>query len=138
VEITMMRKALCVLMAGVGLAAATVVSAHHSGAWFDRTRVIALEGAVVTAVEWRNPHFWVHFDVPDGKGGTQKWSLEGPSSNQVVDNGITPQVLKVGTKMTAYAFPGRDASKHHGSIRSIQVNGKQYLLQDVPLGSGRR
>ena len=111
--------------------------AHHSGAWFDRSKVIALEGAVVTKVEWRNPHFWLHLDVPDGKGGTEQWSLEGPSSSQVVDNGISPDILKVGTRLTAFAFPGRDRSKRIGAIRSFQLNGKQYLLQDVPLGTGR-
>ena len=135
-----MRKAVCMLVASLGFAAAmvTTASAHHSGAWFDRSKVISLEGAVVTKVEWRNPHFWVHFDVPNGKGGMEKWSLEGPSSSQVVDNGISPQILRVGTKVTAFAFPGRDVSKHQGSIRGITVNGKQYLLQDVPLGAGRK
>ena len=134
----MMRKAVCLLAAIFSFAAITVpASAHHSGAWFDRSKVIALDGAVVTRVEWRNPHFWVYFDVPDGKGGKEQWSLEGPSSSQVVDNGISPEILKVGARVTAYAFPGRDPSKHQGSIRGFDLNGKKYLLQDVPLGTGR-
>jgi hypothetical protein len=134
----MMRKAGWTVIVGLGLTAIAVpAAAHHSGAWFDRSKVIALEGAVVTKVEWRNPHFWVHLDVPDGKGRTEQWSLEGPSSSQVVDNGISPDILKVGARLTAYAFPGRDRSKRLGSIRGFQLNGKQYLLQDVPLGTGR-
>ena len=134
----MMRKAMAALVVGWGLTAIGAPAlAHHSGAWFDRSKVIALEGAVVTKVEWRNPHFWLHLDVPDGKGGTEQWSLEGPSSSQVVDNGISPEILKVGARLNAYAFPGRDRSKRLGAIRGFQLNGKQYLLQDVPLGTGR-
>src|SRR5688572_23648662 len=120
----MLRKTFGVLLAGLGFAAIVApASAHHSGAWFDRTKVISVQGTVAQ-IEWRNPHFWVHIDVPDAGGKTVRWSLEGPSSSQVVDNGITPDILKVGQKLTAFAFAGRDPSKHHGSIRGINVSGK--------------
>ena len=43
--------------------------AHHAfAAEFDAKKPVKFEKAVVTKVEWTNPHSWIHVDVtmPDG------------------------------------------------------------------------
>src|SRR5439155_11233992 len=63
------------LMAAAGLAVALAqpVSAHHSfAAEFDANKTITLTGTV-TKLEWMNPHIWVYLDVKDDKGDVQRW-----------------------------------------------------------------
>ena len=54
-----MRTKIAVLIAGLSLAAATPVLAHHSfSAVFDASKKVAMTGTV-TKLEWANPHIWV-------------------------------------------------------------------------------
>src|SRR5438093_10878492 len=68
-----------VASAGMLLAAAVSVSAHHSfSAEFDQNRQVTLEGKVVM-MEWVNPHSWLHIDVTKADGTVERWKLEGGS-----------------------------------------------------------
>ncbi len=54
----------------------SVAEAHHSyAATFDVDHHINLEGKV-TQFDSRNPHSYIQLEVPDGKGGNVRWSVE--------------------------------------------------------------
>src|SRR4051794_18126940 len=63
-----MLTALCLAM--VFLGASPPAWVHHSGAMFDRTRVIEIKG-VVKEFAWTNPHSSFKVEVED-----QLWSIE--------------------------------------------------------------
>ena len=66
-----MRKLVLTCCAGVFVAAVAVPArAHHAfAAEFDAKQPVKFEKAVVTKMEWTNPHTWIHVDVtmPDGR-----------------------------------------------------------------------
>ena len=62
-----MRIKLGILVAGIGLALAGPVAAHHSWtAEYDAKKPITVKG-VVTKVEWTNPHTHIYVDAKDDK-----------------------------------------------------------------------
>ena len=129
----MVRKAVCILVASLGLAViAAPASAHHSKQFVDTNKLIALDG-VVTKVEWRNPHMWVYVDVPDKNGKMVNWGIEGPSSTTLLDSGISRDLLKIGQKVTIKANPPRDPNDHRGSWEGLVVNGKNYFVRGAAI-----
>jgi hypothetical protein len=51
----------------------------------------------VTAFDWANPHVMIFVDGTDGKGGTQKWSVETRGGPKVLAKaGWSKDSIKVG------------------------------------------
>ena len=77
-----MKAALCVLVAGAGLAlwSASMLAHHSFDAQYDRSQTIPMKG-VVTKVEWLNPHARFYIDVEDDNGAVVNgtWSLAAPT-----------------------------------------------------------
>ena len=64
-----------VAAAGLSLLAAGA-SAHHSGAMFERSKTLVLEG-VVKSYAYTMPHSWVDLNVtPAGGGEPVSWGIE--------------------------------------------------------------
>ena len=64
-------------LAGLLLAGAIPVFAHHSfAAEYDSTQPVKVTG-VVTKVEWTNPHIWFYLEVKDDKGTVTNWGFSG-------------------------------------------------------------
>ena len=53
----------------------------------------------VTEFEARNPHSYVHIKAVDENGKTQEYVCESHGVTQLTRNGITPQILKVGSRI---------------------------------------
>ncbi len=98
----MMRNALSLAMAAALLAAPAL--AHHSGAMFDATKTVTLDGTV-KEFQWTNPHSWLQMVVPDGTGAPKEWSLELVSLNVLSHNGWKPTTLKPGDKIEVTMHP---------------------------------
>ena len=78
---------------------APVASAHHSFApHFDIDKPVSISG-VVKEFEARNPHSYLHVAATDENGKTQEYVCESHGVTQLTRNGITPQLLKAGTKV---------------------------------------
>jgi hypothetical protein len=99
----------CIVMATT----AASVAAHHSPVLFDRSVAKTLVGTVVEFA-WTNPHSSIQLDVPDEKGGTDRWGVELGSPNSMAKNGWRSSSVKPGDKVTVVVNPLK--SGEHGGI----------------------
>ena len=80
---------------------------HHSGAMFDRTRVVKIMG-VVTEFSWSNPHSSFKVDVTDANGNVETWAIEMNGPNNLVHEGWKRTSIKPGDKVSVVVNPLRD------------------------------
>ena len=100
------------------LLTAPPASAHHSfAAEYDSHDLITLTG-VITAVEWTNPHTYVHVNVKDATGKVTDWALEGYPPNTLKRTGFAKAAVKEGDTITITAYKSKDGS-HTGAGREI-------------------
>ena len=84
--------------------------AHHSfSAEFDIGRPVEITGTV-TAIEWTNPHAWVHLEVVDADGNREQWAVELLGINALVRSGMSPRNVGAGDKLTVTGFGARNGT----------------------------
>jgi hypothetical protein len=119
------------LTGGVRVAAAlawctaSVALAHHSVAAFDRANPIAVTGTIKQFI-WANPHTWIYLEVPNDKGGSDEWDLEGGAVNGLAKSGWKPDTLKAGMKVRLKVSPRRDGKIGGEYTEVLQVDGKPF------------
>ena len=119
-----MRKSLAIAIAAAGLvvAGAAPVWAHHAfAAEFDSNKPLKLHG-VVTKMEWINPHAWIHIDVKNADGTVTNWMVEGGSPNTLLRNGFTKNSLPPGTEIVVDGYQSKDESN--------KMNGRDITFPD--------
>ena len=108
-----------VASAGVLMAVALPLSAHHSfSAEFDQSKQVTLEGKVVM-MEWVNPHSWLHIDVTQPDGSVVRWKIEGGSPSVLFRKGWNRDSLPAGIKVKVVGFQAKDGS-FRASSRDLQ------------------
>lgn len=107
------------------LAAAGSAAAHHSGAMFDQTKTMTVEGTV-KAVQWAQPHVWISvIGSPDGKGEPAQWDVEAIAPTRLVQIGLRKEMMEPGAKVTLQIHPIKDG-RRAGSFVSATLDGKTY------------
>ena len=104
---------------------AVSAGAHHSGALWDSSKTVTLEGTV-KQFQWSNPHCWIQLLVPvDGAaGGAQdEWSIEMAAPVQVLQGGWKPGTLKAGDRIRVSVHPARDGSRAGNFISATGADG---------------
>ena len=115
-----MRRVLFFVMA-LAFVGATAAYAHHSyAATYDTSKEIKLEGKLVQFV-YRNPHSFVHLEVTDDKGKTERWAVEWSGGGQLANQGVTRDSLKVGDQVVIVGRPSRVTDQP----RALMVNLKR-------------
>ena len=94
--------------------------AHHSiDATYITSKVITLEGSIVL-FEFRNPHSFLHIEVPDPDGKMQRWSLEWRGSASLGQDGIKRDTLKIGEVVIVTGNPSRTANDHRALLTALR------------------
>ena len=122
-----MRTRIALLIAGLSLAAAAPVFAHHSfAAVFDGTKKVSLTGTV-TKLEWANPHIWVYFDAKEPNGSLTAWQCEGGAPNSLVRQGWNKNSLKIADVIAIEGSRAKDGS-NTCSVSSVKTaDGKRLF-----------
>jgi len=81
--------------------------AHHSAAQFDFQNPVNVTG-VVKVASFANPHGKIILNVTDDKRGTRDIEFEAHSRNNMYRQGLRPDMMKVGDKITIKIAPMRN------------------------------
>lgn len=110
-----------------------LLEAHHSYAPYDMTHPLTVTGTV-KEFRWTNPHTWVYLTVPNDKGGSDDWVVEGPSITAMVRWGWRANTMKPGDKVSLIMAPLRDGTKGGSLAGAIDPNGKIINAGRLPNG----
>jgi hypothetical protein len=117
----MKKQVLVPLAAGAALVAGAA-QAHHSGAMFDASKTVTLDGTV-KEFQWINPHVWIILETRDADGKVVEWNIEGASPAQLSKRGWKKSVMKPGDKINVVSHPVK-SGKPEGNMVKVTVNGK--------------
>jgi len=107
--------------------------AHHSFApHFDSSKPVSIAGTI-TKFEAQNPHSYVHIDAVDENGKTHEYVCESHGVTQLTRNGVTPQILKVGTKIRVTGSLSRH-SPYMCFFDSVELADGRKLSVNGPTG----
>ena len=120
------------LLAAVGVLAA-IALAHHSFTMFDNTRTVTVTGTI-KEFQWTNPHTFTWIEVPNDKGGTDTWGIEGMSPNYLGRRGWSKSTLKPGEKISIIIFPLKDGQKGGTFLRCTLADGKEMVMFNTQPG----
>jgi hypothetical protein len=126
-----MKKAL--IVAAVA-ALATPAFAHHSGAMFDPTKTVTLQGTV-KEFQYTNPHSWLQVMVigPDGK--VVEWGFEAEGPSTLLRAGIKAKTFTPGDKVTIVAHPMKDGRAAGGLVSATKADGTVFSPRAAPPAS---
>jgi hypothetical protein len=118
-----MKTALRMLLAAlIAPLLATVVTAHHSFAMFDRSVEKVVTG---TVVRWafNSPHSWLYLNVKNPDGTETLWSFEGSAPPSLLPRGITGASFEPGSTLTISYCPMKDGRPAGGLGWARLANG---------------
>lgn len=101
-----MNKTLRNALALLALVTAPVL-AHHSAVQFDFANTVLVTGLVKEA-RFANPHMHLILEVTDEERGTRDIQYEGHSRNNMVRQGLTPDLFGKGDTITIRIAPMRN------------------------------
>ncbi len=97
--------------AAIALALATPVVAHHSfAATYLEDQSVTIEGEIVQFL-LRNPHSFVHVNVKEAGGATNRYVVEWGSPAQLSGK-VSRDTLKPGDHVIISGNPGRNTTDH--------------------------
>jgi Family of unknown function (DUF6152) len=109
--------------------------AHHSfAAEFDANQPVTIKGTV-TAMDWVNPHSWIHIDVKNPDGTVTQWMIEGGTPNTLFRRGFTKDSLKAGTEIVVDGYRAKNGKNRANGRDLILPDGKRLFLGSSGTGA---
>ena len=97
------------------LLSAAVAQAHHSGAAYDGTKTLKVEG-VVDSWRFANPHSSLQIKANDGAGNTITWSFEGNPAGMLTSLGYRRNTFEAAAPVTVLYNPMKDGKAGGGRL----------------------
>jgi hypothetical protein len=97
------------LVCAPALAGSSSAFAHHSGAAYDMTRQVSIEGTVA-ALSWSNPHIMMTLETKNPDGSPLLQEIEVMSVAQARGLGLRREAISPGARVVVSASPSRRAS----------------------------
>ncbi len=110
---------LLVLIAGACVASFTAYAHHSFPATYDVETEVDVEGELA-AFMYRNPHSFVHLNVVNEDGETERWAVEWGAASFLDRQGITRATFKPGDKVIITGNPGRNPEDLRLRMRYIE------------------
>lgn len=128
-------RAIAYLPLAAALAIAAPVSAHHSAAMFDSSKLVVLKGSV-TEFSYLNPHSWISVQAaPEGVSEAPKrWDVEATSPSSLSRIGVEKETLKPGDKIVIAIRPLRDGRSAGSMVFFVTADGKRYGADPAAVG----
>ena len=105
--------------------------AHHSGAMFDKSKLLTFKG-VVQSFEWTNPHIRIMVvGDPTNAGATKTWMIESTSPGRLSRDGWTRTSLKPGDNIELSMNPAFDG-RAMGTLRTLKNLDTGHNLRRPP------
>jgi hypothetical protein len=108
----------------VSFLAPKAVLAHHGDAAYEPTKTLSLH-ATVTEFDWTNPHCEVRFDVNNGRGNVQHWTVRALGPLMLSRYGWTKESLKTGQMVTVVFRPAKDGEMTGVLDKVVLANGQE-------------
>ena len=101
-------------------------AAHHSGAMFEKTKTVTVEG-VVKEFQYTNPHSWLLVDVKNKDGSVTTWGFEGEGPSTLQRAGIRPSDFTPGTRLKITGRPMKNGSPAAAWVDAVRADGKRFV-----------
>lgn len=127
-----MKNVTLITLALAAAVAATLVvaplSAHHSHAMFNGDVETEITGTL-TSVRFVNPHVYLRVEATqrDGKPLPEKqtWAIEMSTTANMIQRGITPEILKVGVPISVKVNPLFSGGFSGNYTNLVMLDGKK-------------
>jgi hypothetical protein len=112
-------------------------NAHHAfAANFDAEKPVRFE-AVITKMEWINPHVWIHIDAEMPDGSVEQWMIEAGSPNMLFRQGLNKNSVQPGMRVIVDGYQARNGSKRANGRDLTLPDGRKLFLSGAGDGPGR-
>ena len=120
----------------MGLAVVPVVAHHAFSAEFDANRPIHFQGTV-TKVEWINPHTWIHMDITQDDGSTERWMIEGGNPHNLFRRGFNKEVITIGMEIVVDGYGSKDGTRRANGSDLTLPDGRTLFMGSSGTGAPR-
>src|ERR1700747_3665997 len=107
------------------LLVASVASAHHSFAMFDKSVERVVTGKVLRW-DFNNPHSWLYINVKNKDGSETLWSFEASSPTQLLQRGINGFTFEPNSTITVQFCPLKDG-RPGGGIGWVKLANGNFI-----------
>ena len=115
----MNMRMLMALIAGASAVSFAAYGHHSFPATYDVETEIDVEGELA-AFMYRNPHSFVHLNVVNDDGETERWAVEWGAATFLGQQGITRATFRPGDKVVITGNPGRNPEDLRLRMRYIE------------------
>ena len=97
----------CMLALGAFALLPQIAPAHHSGAMYDLSQVVKVQGTV-RKYDWRNPHVYIYVEETTELGERREWKVEGLPTTVMQRLAWTPETLQPGDRIEVTGYATRN------------------------------